>query len=221
MNTRREFIIVLGGGLYLAMVAGYLNSIMILLGAPPVTHLTGPIAQFSTDLGREQVSNAFTVVLLVASFMGGAMLAGMIVVNNDLRLSRRYFVAIFIESALIAIAAFILPHSMRASIALTGFAAGLQNALASSYKSLIIRTTHVTGVLTDIGFAIGRIITGKQRPDGALLLHTSIVVAFILGGVVGAIVGTREGGFGLWYAAAALALLGVGYLVYRGIAFRR
>lgn len=218
MSDRFEFIVVLLGGLCLSMIAGYVNTLMIVLGAPPVTHLTGSITRLSADLGREELGDAITVAVLILSFVCGAAVAGVLIGSSNLRLGRRYGLAIVIESALLAIAALTLPHSLRTATIFAASAAGLQNAMASSYRSLIIRTTHLTGVLTDIGFSIGRLISGKQRPGWSLLLLGSIVVAFVIGGVLGAIVGTRSGGAGLWYASGALALLGGGYFVMRRFA---
>lgn len=218
MSDRFEFIVVLLGGLCLSMIAGYVNTLMIVLGAPPVTHLTGSITRLSADLGREELGDAITIGVLILSFVCGAALAGVLVGSSTLRLGRRYGLAIVIESVLLAIAAITLPHSLRAATIFAASAAGLQNAMASSYRSLIIRTTHLTGVLTDIGFSLGRLISGKQRPGWSLLLLGSIVVAFVIGGVLGAIVGTRSGGAGLWYASGALALLGGGYFVMRRVA---
>ena len=215
MSERFEFIAVLLGGLCLSMIAGYVNTLMIILGAPPVTHLTGSITRLSADLGQEQLNDAISVTALILSFVCGAGVAGVLVGSSTLRLGRRYGLAILIESALLAIAAVILPHSLQTATVFAASAAGLQNAMASSYRSLIIRTTHLTGVLTDIGFSLGRLISGKQRPGWSLLLLGSIVVAFIFGGVLGAIVGTRSGEVGLWYASGALAMLGCGYFIMR------
>lgn len=217
MSDRVEFIVVLLGGLCLSMVAGYVNTLMIVLGAPPITHLTGSITRLSADLGQAQLGDAITVGVLILSFVCGAAVAGVLVGSSNLRLGRRYGLAIIIESALLAIAAITLPHSLRTATVFAASAAGLQNAMASSYRSLIIRTTHLTGVLTDIGFSLGRVISGKQRPGWSLLLLSSIVVAFVIGGVLGAIMGIRSGGEGLWFASAALAMLGGGYFILRRV----
>ncbi len=215
MPQRVEFMIVLLGGLWLALVAGYVNTLMIILGAPPVTHVTGSITRLSADLGRADFKDALLVGLIVGSFIGGAAIAGVIVGGSTLKLGRRYGIAILLESALLAAAAASLPHSVHAATIFAASAAGLQNALAASYRSLIIRTTHLTGVLTDIGFSLGRLLAGHQRPGWTFLLLGSIAVSFVVGGVLGALVATRSGAQGLWFAALALLVMGMGYFALR------
>ena len=215
ITSRVEFWIVLFGGLMLAFIAGYVNTLAIYLGAPPVTHLTGSISRLSADLGSTNLSDAEFIVTLVLAFMFGAMLAGTIIGVSTLKLGRRYGVAIMIESMMLGAAAMAFPHSIVAGALLAAAAAGLQNAMAASYRSLILRTTHLTGILTDIGFQLGRIISGRQRPSWPLLLLLSIVVAFVIGGVLGVQVGAEIGAQGLWFPAIMLAVTSTVYMLSR------
>jgi uncharacterized membrane protein YoaK (UPF0700 family) len=73
---------------------------------------------------------------------------------------------------------------------------GLQNAIITKISQAEIRTTHVTGMVTDIGIELGkamywnrrRLETGAVRADGGKLwLLTSLVGLFFIGGVTGAI----------------------------------
>jgi uncharacterized membrane protein YoaK (UPF0700 family) len=205
MSSKLEFFVVLIGGLGLAFIAGYVNTLVIVLGAPPVTHLTGSISRLSADLSSNDYSDALSIGLIVLSFVVGAMIAGIIIGSSTLRLGRRYGVAIMLESALLALAAWTIPMSLVGGLLFAAAAAGLQNAMAASYRSLIIRTTHLTGVLTDIGFELGRIVSGKKRPDWQVLLLSCIVVAFTSGGIIGAIVGESQGSTGLWYPVSRVA----------------
>lgn len=68
----------------------------------------------------------------------------------------------------------------------TSAACGLQNALATTYSGAIIRTTHVTGVFTDLGILIGSALRGDPFDRRKALLFVLIISGFVLGGVVGA-----------------------------------
>lgn len=93
------------------------------------------------------------------------------------------------------------------------FAMGLQNALITKLSDAVIRTTHLTGMVTDIGIAMGRIVSmGWKTADPAveleldsLRLLTSLIALFFAGGVTGAI-GFRHVGF-LFAVPLALILL--------------
>lgn len=215
ISPKFEFWIVLLGGLMLALIAGYINTLAIVLGAPPVTHLTGSISRLSADLGRSDYADAVLIASLVLAFLVGAICAGIIIGSSTLRLGRRYGVAILIESLLLCAAALTFPHSVTTGAMCAAAAAGLQNAMAASYRSLILRTTHLTGVLTDIGFEIGRLLRGRKRPNLSLLLLISIVVAFVSGGILGVQAGIRVGAQGLWYPASVLACMSAAYMLMR------
>ena len=70
---------------------------------------------------------------------------------------------------------------------------GLQNAIVTKLSGAVIRTTHVTGMLTDIGIDLGRRLFAagaREAPAGdlpRLLLLSSLVALFFAGGVVGAL----------------------------------
>jgi uncharacterized membrane protein YoaK (UPF0700 family) len=212
---RGEFVAVLLGGLGLAAAAGYVNTLVLALGAPPVTHLTGTISRLSSDLGNGDFADARFVAGLAVAFVVGAVLSGVIIGSSTLRLGRRYGLAILLESALLALAAATIERSLPAGAMLAASAAGLQNAMASSYRSLIIRTTHVTGVLTDIGFQIGQLLGGHRIERWRFALLGMLLAAFVTGGVLGAIAYLNLGSDGLWVPAGAMAIGGGTYFLWR------
>lgn len=221
MSLRFEFVLVLLGGLLLACIAGYVNTMMILLGAPPVTHLTGSISRLSADIGHLNFEDAKVVGSLVVSFLLGAMLAGVFLHSSNLRLGRRYGVAIIIECLILFVAALLIPHSLMGAASCAAAGAGLQNAMAASYRNMIIRTTHMTGILTDLGFLLGQSLKGHRRHGRQVLMLSSLLIAFLSGGVIGAIVGADDPQRGLLIPSALLALMGLAYFVLRRLRWFR
>lgn len=215
LHSRSEFVVVLLGGLGLAAAAGYINTVVLLLGTLPVTHLTGTVSRLSLDLGRGDRADAVFVGGLVTAFVLGAALSGVIIGSSTLRLGRRYGVAVMVEAALIAAAAAFIPSSLTLGAMLAAGAAGLQNAMASSYRSLIVRTTHVTGLLTDLGFMAGQSLTGHKIAGWRFALIGSLLIAFIGGGVVGALAHGVLHADALWIPAAGLGTGGTAYFAWR------
>lgn len=94
------------------------------------------------------------------------------------------------------------------------FAMGLQNALITKLSDAVIRTTHLTGMVTDVGIAMGRIVSmGWKTADPAveseldsLRLLTSLIALFFAGGVTGAL-GFRHVGFMFAVPLAVVLLL--------------
>lgn len=90
---------------------------------------------------------------------------------------------------------------MLGTIMLLCFTMGLQNAIITKLSNAVIRTTHLTGMVTDIGIALGRIASASRisgetiTPElTSLRLLTSLVALFFVGGVTGAL-GFRYVGF--------------------------
>jgi len=103
------------------------------------------------------------------------------------------------------------------TVALLCFVMGLQNAMITKISKAEIRTTHVTGLVTDIGIEIGKSLywnRGIPRNDDGyvranyarLMLLSSLFGMFILGGLAGAM-GFAHFGFVTTVPLAALLLL--------------
>ena len=65
-------------------------------------------------------------------------------------------------------------------------ACGLQNAMVATYSGAVIRTTHLTGLTSDMGAAIGNWLAGRTISKPTLGFQTIIWYSFCGGGVVGA-----------------------------------
>ena len=83
------------------------------------------------------------------------------------------------------------------TVILLCFLMGLQNAMITKVSKAEIRTTHVTGVVTDLGIEIGRLLYWNRPEPGVslppvradrqkLAVLTMILLAFFLGGLIGA-----------------------------------
>ena len=95
--------------------------------------------------------------LLVLSFLIGAYACGLLIDKNQVHFLGKAFygLALVLNSSLLVSAAFISGRLL--PVCLVAVACGLQNAMCTSHFGAIIRTTHVTGTVTDIGSTLGRI----------------------------------------------------------------
>jgi uncharacterized membrane protein YoaK (UPF0700 family) len=102
-----------------------------------------------------------------------------------------------------------------ATVALLCFLMGLQNAIITKISKAEIRTTHVTGLATDIGIEIGKALYWNHghhnlpavvanRPK--LRLLASLLGMFFVGGVVGAL-GFRHLGYTATIPLASILML--------------
>jgi uncharacterized membrane protein YoaK (UPF0700 family) len=90
-------------------------------------------------------------------------------------------------------------------------ACGLQSAIGSSYCGLQIRTTHITGMVTDLGTMIGHWIRHRWVDRWKFIFFLVVFLAFGVGGYVGAIADGKYGPIALMLPAVAVFLAGVVY----------
>jgi len=91
---------------------------------------------------------------------------------------------------------------------------GLQNAIITKISNAEIRTTHVTGMITDIGIELGRAFYWNRSPSLSpvrsdrqhLLLLSILVSLFFIGGALGATAFPHIGFLILLPVAALLAI---------------
>jgi uncharacterized membrane protein YoaK (UPF0700 family) len=101
---------------------------------------------------------------------------------------------------------------------LAAMACGLQNAMATHYSGAVIRTTHVTGIITDLGIAVGLKLRGEPieaRRAGLLLV---LLAGFFTGGILGSLGYTWIGFDTLLFPAVLTGVAGAGYFVFKQVA---
>lgn len=94
-------------------------------------------------------------------------------------------------------------------------ACGLQNAMATSYSGAVIRTTHLTGVVTDLGIACGHWLRGQPVDRARFRLHAVLLLGFFSGGVLGAIGYHNIGYNTLLFPAALTGFAGLLYAAHK------
>ena len=149
---------------YLAMVGGFVNSAgFVLIGSFP-SHVTGNVGRFSSDTANGQFAAAAAAGAMVTAFFVGAFVASMIIESNYFgRIADSYATALLLEAAMLLLftatskltpAAH--PRLMDLEAAMLCCAMGMQNSLVTRLSGAVVRTTHLTGVVTDIGIEAAR-----------------------------------------------------------------
>ncbi len=207
------------GALALAGTAGFVNSVVLGFFRTPVSHMTGAVSHLGLDLAEGRARDAWASATIIAGFVLGALSAGVLVGAWKLIPSRRYGIGLMLEGALLMLAACLVVLKHRAGLPIVAAACGLQNAMASSYCGLMIRTTHVTGIVTDIGVMLGHWIRHRQVEIWKLRFLTTLFLAFGTGGFLGAWANLRLGPGVLYVPAVGCTLAGgiFWFVTHRGL----
>ena len=215
----------------LAFIAGAINAGGFLLLRYSTSHVTGTTVRLSSDIGLGDWQGASGALVIVLSFLFGAMTTAFLVAFGRRRRFRgKYAFSLAVESGLLLVFGLSNPtlandpRLVQGAIILLSFIMGMHNALFTKISQAVVRTTHMTGVLTDFGIELSRLLYYNRRDHvrtkpiiadrQKLALHALLLVSFISGGVIGTLAFQHFGFIAMLPIAAFLLLLSQRYLIF-------
>jgi len=186
-------------------------------------NMTGNISSLSDGLALGKWGVAGTLIAVVAAFIAGAFGSALLIESGRARgVAGIYAYAILGEGLLLAVLgaadiSLAAVHSGPLLVIGLSFLMGLQNATTTMISNARVRTTHVSGMATDVGIELAALLRpadaeGRQRVRNLLTLHGSTLVAFFAAGIAGVAVYALIGGYLLLVVAAALVAIAWPYL---------
>lgn len=148
-------------GNILALSAGIVDAGTILLFKAGTTHMTGNTAYAGLNLDNGFHGDGFAAfgkfALFLLCFMSGSFVCGLMIPKGYFRFggTAMYGTALILASVLLFVSAGKPGQSTTPFLA--AIASGLQNAMCTIHYGAVVRTTHVTGTITDIGSILGRV----------------------------------------------------------------
>lgn len=160
--------------LMLLMIAsGMINAYCVFNFKFPVTHHTGNATSIALSLGDGK--KLATLISIFALFFLGSMCGSFLTYGDKFKRG-------FVILATLSLLSNFLGSS---SVFILTFIFGFQNSLLIKYDDTLVRSTHVTGYLTDSAAIIGRFL--KDKDDSKLHISLFFLVSilfFIIGGVL-------------------------------------
>ncbi|NLC23254.1 MAG: DUF1275 domain-containing protein [Oxalobacter sp.] len=215
-------------GLSLAFIAGAINAGGFVVVNQYTSHMTGVVSFMADGLVLGDLRLALAALGSLLCFIFGATCTELLVNwARGRRLQSEYAIPLILEAILLLVFSFVgqkLHEHMGLFVSFTVmllcFLMGLQNAIITRISNAVIRTTHVTGIVTDIGMEFGKMLfwnrgVGKEDETyvranrGKLILLINLLVMFFLGGVTGALGFQFIGYITTIFISAALFLLAI------------
>lgn len=190
----------------LAAIAGAANAGGFFALGQYTSHMTGYLSMMADNIAILNLWIAAVSGLAIAAFIAGAAFSTTLI--NWARSSairQQYAWPLAVQGGLLACfsagGVFNSEAGRLFSLACLCFIMGMQNATITKISGARIRTTHATGMITDIGIELGRWFFARIRPNVGLTADAAklrillqLVLAFLGGGIVGA-VGYSQIGF--------------------------
>ncbi len=210
------------GAFSLSLIGGLINVVGLLgFEQQAITHLTGTTSQLAVAVVTLRFELILRFSLILIAFIGGACLSGLLIGKNSAKLGRRYGVALMLESALLWIASYLLTRDAYSGVYFACAACGLQNAMVTTYSGAVIRTTHLSGMFTDLGIYLGHAARGLPFNWLRLKICCTVIGGFFLGSVVGAYSFTQFGNRTLFLPAALTGITAACYYGFESWAHRQ
>jgi uncharacterized membrane protein YoaK (UPF0700 family) len=191
----------------LSFVAGIVNVAGFLSVHSLTTNVTGHFAYFLDEIFKFHFRESIVFFLYILFFFLGSFFSNLLVEIMSRKNERYiYVIPVIIESLIlffVAIFGQILLSNHFNIIAYTLlFAMGLQNSLVTRISDAIVRTTHLTGLFTDLGIELAQLFFYKTKEQNKKLTSTirlrlRIITFFFSGGIFG----------GVFYSYLALYVL--------------
>lgn len=192
--------------LLMAFQAGILNIGGFMATQRFVSHITGFATFFAADTVEQKYGHALGMLIVPLFFLLGAMLSAQLVdIRLKLNLKPKYYFSfgiMFLILSSVYLAGhfnFFSPFGQPIDVSndyalliLLCFACGIQNATITSVSRSVIRTTHLTGLTTDLGIGLVRLINRKKLGDvfttedqQANWMRIGIISFFVFGSLIG------------------------------------
>jgi uncharacterized membrane protein YoaK (UPF0700 family) len=188
----------------LAFQAGLLDMGGFLSCRSFVSHVTGFATLASLELESGQLSHGLGLIAMLVAFLFGAMTSGVLVdVRLKLNKNPKYYLVfgfLFFITLLVTIGGFnnlfgvygnplsdLRGYSL---ITMLCFTCGVQNGTITLVSKSIVRTTHLTGITTDLGIGLVRVFNRKRLKNidnegKANIMRFGILLFFIFGSLAG------------------------------------
>ena len=208
----------------LSFVAGIVNVAGILAVAELTTNVTGHFAFFVDEVYKLNFWPGLIYFLYTFFFLLGSFYSNFLVEFISRRNARYvYIIPTAIESLILLLVGIfgnsLIPEYSKEIACCLLFAMGLQNSLVTQISNSIVRTTHLTGLFTDLGIELSQLFFYRlpdQRKNLLQSIHLRFMIIsfFFIGVVIGGILFSRMGLYVLLIGSGAL-MVGIGYQNFR------
>lgn len=178
----------------LSFVAGIVNVMGLLSIQKLTTNVTGHFAFMVEEATLSDFNQSMFYFIYIFFFFLGAFFSNFIIeITQKVTVKHIYFIPVLVEAFLLLIISFlnfsfiISNPNLIACVLL--FAMGLQNSLVTTISNSVVRTTHLTGLFTDLGIEISQLFFYKSNVQRLKLysmikLRTTIITTFFIGGIL-------------------------------------
>lgn len=198
----------------LTALAGAINAISIFgYNGTTVSHLTGLVSKAAIGISDGNFTAFWDVTRVILAFSVGAVISGFITGERAFYMHKRYGLIIVSIGLLIIISYFL---NVEYGVLLFALIMGLQNGMVISFKGVVVRMTHMSGNITDLGVFIGYKLRGNKNEKAITgIIPLFAILSFIVGGVLGVLLFRVINNYVFFVFSGIYIVLGILYFILR------
>lgn len=196
-STSRNFSQNLQLGALTAFSAGMANVISVIIFFAFTSNVTGHYAVLAQEIAQGNWYQASIVVIWISLFLIGSFTSNFSVINANNGKYGRYLahsIPLILEICCFLFVGIYLQYYYNNNlketeilVAVMLFAMGLQNGLTASISNGVVKTTHLTGLTTDLGILFSMLTKKQNRKDKAVVQKTQLLLVIMLSYMAGGI----------------------------------
>lgn len=198
----------------LSFVAGVVNVTGFLAIQRLTTNVTGHFAFFIDDIANFQFWRGTIYLLYIISFLAGSFASGLLIELVAKTKKLNIFVLPTLLEAVVLIIVVIVSYfsfvnSIDVIACLLLFAMGVQNSFVTNISNAVVRTTHLTGLFTDLGIELSQLFfpnkyAFRKKILSTIKLRLYIISFFFIGGLIGGYIYSKIAFYTLIFAVLIL-----------------
>lgn len=190
----------------LTCLAGGTNISAILLAGQTISHYTGALSYSAIALGEGNWSVLLKLSVSILLFFMGSVLAGYIYHDNKPEHLKFHYVLPLLFGFLLIMNGMFFNA---AYLPLFAFGMGIQNGNSLEFDGMNVRTTHMTGHLSDAARCLGRMLRRQRSELKKMRFYFNSILSYFIGAVVSAVLTFRLGSLNLIILGIAYLILGI------------
>lgn len=161
------------------------------------TNVTGHFAFFVDEIFKQNLLEGLHYFMYILFFFLGSFFSNFsIEITSQINYRFIYRIPVLTESLILIAVALLGGQIVKSSPNIIAyallFAMGLQNSLVTTISNATVRTTHLTGLFTDLGIEVSQLFFYKLKEQkdkllASIKLRLTIISFFFLGGIIGGI----------------------------------
>ena len=185
----------------LSFVAGIVNVSGFLSLGQLTTNVTGHFALFISDVANFQFWKGTIYFLYIFSFLFGSFSSSFLIEKFRGNRKLNVFVIPTLLECVILITIALISHIQKIEhsdviVCALLFSMGLQNSFVTKISNAVVRTTHLTGLFTDLGIELSQLFFSeyqqhRSKIKSTIKLRVFIICFFFLGGIIGGFLYSR------------------------------